>query len=125
MQGNYFFVREALPSKADFPLPTLGAKLEAIRENVRIGRGCQLIRCVPLLLLLLSVRSGADLVPRSLLHCCACSLHHTVSTHDSAAHAGRQAGGRTCASVAASSLLGVRSRCSLPPAVLVVLLSVC
>lgn len=29
----------------DFPLPTLGPKLTAMREEVRTGRGFQLIRC--------------------------------------------------------------------------------
>ena len=46
LQGNAYYVHEAVLGKADFPLPTLGPKLEAIRENVRIGRGFQLIRCV-------------------------------------------------------------------------------
>lgn len=44
MQGNAYNVQEVVLSKADFPLPTLGPKLEAIRENVRIGRGFQLIK---------------------------------------------------------------------------------
>lgn len=43
-QGNDFHVHEVIKSQADFPLPTLGPKLEAIRENVRIGRGFQLIK---------------------------------------------------------------------------------
>ncbi|KAK9842564.1 hypothetical protein WJX81_006293 [Elliptochloris bilobata] len=34
-------------TQADFPLPTLGAKLTAMREEVRTGRGFQLIRGVP------------------------------------------------------------------------------
>jgi hypothetical protein len=34
-------------TQSDFPLPTLGAKLTAVREEVRTGRGFQLIRCVP------------------------------------------------------------------------------
>jgi len=34
-------------TQSDFPLPTLGAKLTAIREEVRTGRGFQLIRCAP------------------------------------------------------------------------------
>ena len=46
LQGNYLHIREALSSKADFVLPTLGPKFEAIRENVRIGRGFQLIKYV-------------------------------------------------------------------------------
>ena len=32
----------------DFLLPTLGAKLEAFREEVRTGRGFQLFRCTRL-----------------------------------------------------------------------------
>ena len=31
-------------TREDFPLPTLGPKLEAFREEVRIGRGFQLFR---------------------------------------------------------------------------------
>lgn len=31
-------------TREDFPLPTLGAKLEGFREEVRIGRGFQLFR---------------------------------------------------------------------------------
>ena len=34
-------------TQSDFPLPTLGAKLTAMREEVRTGRGFQLIRCAP------------------------------------------------------------------------------
>ena len=44
LQGNYLFIREVLPTKATFALPTLGPRLEAIRENVRVGRGFQLIK---------------------------------------------------------------------------------
>ena len=32
-------------TQADFPLPALGPKLTAMREEVRTGRGFQLLRC--------------------------------------------------------------------------------
>ena len=31
--------------KSDFPLPKLGPRLEAIKEEVQNGRGFQLLRC--------------------------------------------------------------------------------
>ena len=34
-------------TKAEFQLPTLGAKLEAARDETRFGRGWYLIRGVP------------------------------------------------------------------------------
>ena len=37
-------------TREDFLLPTLGAKLEAFREEVRTGRGFQLFRCTHLTL---------------------------------------------------------------------------
>ena len=37
-------IQEAVPGRKDFPLPTLGPKLEQLREEVRIGRGFQLLR---------------------------------------------------------------------------------
>ena len=45
MQGNYLFIKETVATKAVFALPNLGPRLEAIRENVRVGRGFQLIKC--------------------------------------------------------------------------------
>ena len=45
VQGNAYHVNEVVLTKEDFSLPTLGPKLEAIRENIRIGRGFQLIKC--------------------------------------------------------------------------------
>lgn len=45
MQGNLVHIQERVPSREEFPLPTLGPKLEALREEVRIGRGFQLLRC--------------------------------------------------------------------------------
>ena len=40
-------LHEVLVSMGDFPLPTLGPKLKAMRENLRSGRGFQLIRGMP------------------------------------------------------------------------------
>lgn len=39
-------IQEAVPSREHFPLPTLGPKLEELGEEVRIGRGFQLLRYV-------------------------------------------------------------------------------
>lgn len=47
MQGNLLKLHEKLIGEADFPLPKLGPKLKAMRENLRSGRGFQLIRGVP------------------------------------------------------------------------------
>ena len=44
LQGNLVHIQEAVPGRKDFPLPTLGPKLEQLREEVRIGRGFQLLR---------------------------------------------------------------------------------
>lgn len=44
VQGNLVHIQEKVPSREEFPLPTLGPKLEALREEVRIGRGFQLLR---------------------------------------------------------------------------------
>lgn len=44
MQGNLVQLRQSVASKADFPLPTLGPKLQAICHEVSFGRGFQLIR---------------------------------------------------------------------------------
>ena len=46
VQGNLVHIQEAVPSREDFLLPTLGPKLEKLGEEVRIGRGFQLLRCV-------------------------------------------------------------------------------
>jgi hypothetical protein len=45
-QGNLVHIQEKVGSREHFPLPSLGPKLEACREEVRIGRGFQLLRCV-------------------------------------------------------------------------------
>ena len=45
MQGNLVHIQEAVPTRDHFLLPTLGPKLEQLREEVRIGRGFQLLRC--------------------------------------------------------------------------------
>jgi hypothetical protein len=45
-QGNLVHIQEKVPTREQFPLPTLGPKLEAFREEVRIGRGFQLLRRV-------------------------------------------------------------------------------
>ena len=47
MQGNLLLLHEKLMTEADFPLPRLGPKLKAMRENLRSGRGFQLIRGIP------------------------------------------------------------------------------
>ena len=44
LQGNLVHIQEAVPGREGFPLPTLGPKLEQLREEVRIGRGFQLLR---------------------------------------------------------------------------------
>lgn len=44
VQENLVHIQEKVPSREEFPLPTLGPKLEALREEVRIGRGFQLLR---------------------------------------------------------------------------------
>lgn len=44
LQGNLVHIQERVGSREAFPLPTLGPKLEACREEVRIGRGFQLLR---------------------------------------------------------------------------------
>ncbi|KAK9862136.1 hypothetical protein WJX84_008907 [Apatococcus fuscideae] len=46
-EGNLLKLHEKLIGEADFPLPKLGPKLKAMRENLRSGRGFQLIRGVP------------------------------------------------------------------------------
>ena len=46
MQGNLVHIQEAVPSREHFLLPTLGPKLEKLGEEVRIGRGFQLLRYV-------------------------------------------------------------------------------
>ncbi|CAK0785174.1 hypothetical protein CVIRNUC_008380 [Coccomyxa viridis] len=47
IEGNLVHIQEAVPGRKDFPLPTLGPKLEQLREEVRIGRGFQLLRGFP------------------------------------------------------------------------------
>ena len=37
-------IQEAVPTREAFPLPTFGTKLEQLREEVRIGRGFQVLR---------------------------------------------------------------------------------
>lgn len=44
LQGNLVHIQEAVPTREAFPLPTFGPKLEQLREEVRIGRGFQLLR---------------------------------------------------------------------------------
>ena len=45
-QGNLVVdIQEKVPSREHFLLPNLGPKLEALREEVRIGRGFQILRC--------------------------------------------------------------------------------
>ncbi|KAK9868531.1 hypothetical protein WJX84_008784 [Apatococcus fuscideae] len=47
-QGNLLLLLHAkLVTETDFPLPKLGPKLKAMRENLRSGRGFQLIRGIP------------------------------------------------------------------------------
>ena len=43
-------IQEKVPSREQFLLPTLGPKLEALREEVCIGRGFQILRCGKFLL---------------------------------------------------------------------------
>ena len=45
MQGNLVHIQEAVPTREHFLLPTLGPKLEKLGEEVRVGRGFQLLRC--------------------------------------------------------------------------------
>ncbi|KAK9919027.1 hypothetical protein WJX75_008803 [Coccomyxa subellipsoidea] len=47
IEGNLVHIQERVPSRDEFPLPTLGPKLEVLREEVRIGRGFQLLRGLP------------------------------------------------------------------------------
>ncbi|KAK9822768.1 hypothetical protein WJX74_006847 [Apatococcus lobatus] len=47
VEGNLVQLRQSVASKSDFPLPTLGPKLQAICHEVSFGRGFQLIRGVP------------------------------------------------------------------------------
>ena len=44
LQGNLVHIQEAVPSREHFLLPALGPKLEKLGEEVRIGRGFQLLR---------------------------------------------------------------------------------
>lgn len=46
MQGNLVHIQEAVPTREDFLLPTLGPKLEKLGEEVCVGRGFQLLRYV-------------------------------------------------------------------------------
>lgn len=65
MQGNLVKdIQEKVPTREAFPLPTLGPKLEAFREEVRIGRGFQLLRCA-----LIALPSLGTLF-KSLMSCC-------------------------------------------------------
>ncbi len=43
-QGNLVHIQEKVPGREQFELPSLGPKLEALREEVRIGRGFQILR---------------------------------------------------------------------------------
>ncbi|KAK9862133.1 hypothetical protein WJX84_005815 [Apatococcus fuscideae] len=47
VEGNLVQLRETVASRSDFPLPTLGQKLQAICREVTFGRGFQLIRGIP------------------------------------------------------------------------------
>jgi len=47
-QGNYLHIQDVVPSRADFPLPVLGAKLDAMLDAVVAGRGFAILRCPPL-----------------------------------------------------------------------------
>jgi hypothetical protein len=44
-QGNHLHIQEAVRSRADFPLPVLGAKLDAMLAEVVSGRGFAVLRC--------------------------------------------------------------------------------
>eukprot|EP00884_Botryococcus_braunii_P013847 jgi/Botrbrau1/22463/Bobra.0091s0065.1 len=46
-QGNLLLIQDKVPTQKEFPLPTLGPKLEAIIEEVRAGRGFALLRGLP------------------------------------------------------------------------------
>ncbi len=47
-QGNYLHIQDVVPSRADFPLPVLGAKLDAMLDALVAGRGFAILRCPPL-----------------------------------------------------------------------------
>lgn len=57
LQGNLLHIQEKVSTKEQFPLPTLGPKLEAMREEVISGRGFYIIRCIWVTLFLNSVNS--------------------------------------------------------------------
>ena len=44
-QGNHLHIQEVCPTRAQFPLPTLGPKLEAAMAEVQTGRGFYILRC--------------------------------------------------------------------------------
>ena len=44
LQGNLLHIQERVDSTEQFPLPSLGKKLQAFREDVVRGRGFFLIR---------------------------------------------------------------------------------
>ena len=44
-QGNYLHIQDVVPSRAEFPLPTLGARLDAMLDEVIAGRGFAILRC--------------------------------------------------------------------------------
>ena len=44
LQGNLLYIQEKVDSVDQFPLPSLGKKLQAFREEVVHGRGFFLIR---------------------------------------------------------------------------------
>eukprot|EP00884_Botryococcus_braunii_P012117 jgi/Botrbrau1/20906/Bobra.0135s0037.1 len=46
-EGNLLLIQNKVPTKEEFPLPTLGPVLERIREEVRVGRGFALLRGLP------------------------------------------------------------------------------
>lgn len=47
VQGNLLHLQETVKSTDQFPLPALGPKLQAFRDEVVAGRGFQLLRCPP------------------------------------------------------------------------------
>eukprot|EP00884_Botryococcus_braunii_P012120 jgi/Botrbrau1/20909/Bobra.0135s0040.1 len=46
-EGNLLLIQDKVPTKKEFPLPTLGPVLQGLREEVRVGRGFALLRGLP------------------------------------------------------------------------------
>ena len=44
-QDNHLHIQEVCPTREQFPLPTLGPKLEAAMVEVQTGRGFYFLRC--------------------------------------------------------------------------------